>query len=869
MRSFASIATACFTGLAMAHATMVVGQAKIVGNVRVTALSPCLVRLEEKGPHGFEDRVTFTIVNRPAHNVEPEIFHDGSDTTLTYPNFTVFVPKAGRELEGVQVKTQRGRVLFEFKGKFSKPEFLPAPGKKVDQYVIADHPRIIPPEWGATPAPKDTPFPGTSGWDTTNDAPDLYVFVPGKGGYEQLRKDYLAITGPAPMLPLWAFGFWDSRWYPYDEELALSMIDEYHKRGFPLDGFVVDTDWRINGSDGYEIEKKYFPDMERFIRRAHEKNVHLMFNDHPEPVADALDPKELAFRWKGLSSLLKLGMDVWWYDRNWHTHLREPAPGIAAEVWGQRMYHDMTVKARPTQRPMLMSNFQGIDNGIRNYAPHPAGHRYPMMWTGDTGATFDYFTKGMANGVDMGLLALHPYVNEDLGGHWATPTPELYVRFLEYGAFGPIMRIHCTRDQDRHPWKFGEEAERITRDYVKLRYRLLPTLYAASRRAYEDGTPILRRCDLEWPQYPEAADNQQFLFGDDLLVAPQNASSTPAGDLVPSDYLRTASGAIGLRGEYFLGRELEGKPVLERIDPQVSFDWSEKSPDKSIPTENYSVRWTGSVGPLPESGRYHISTKTDDGVRLFIDGQKVIDHWQGQPSTEFGVDLDLEKGSIHTVVMEYFQAGGGADASLKWVLPSQRRDKPSRKVWLPPGSWVDAWTGDVLAGPKTIVVESDLWHTPMYIRAGGLIVTAPQLSHAEEKPWDDVCLEAFLPATDGNVTRDLYEDDGISIDYLKGIFRRTWIEFGRRGNKLRVTIQPAEGHYTAGIHERSWTLRLHAPKGVVLEGPGLNAVAANTDPSSMPLLGAGSPGRTNETVYEYRVSSQSIRHRQVLEFEIK
>lgn len=844
--------------------------AEIIGNVRVRALSPYLVRLEEKGPHGFEDRVTFTVVNRPLYHVPPKIQFDGIDTLLTYPHFRVLVPRGGQSLRGVQVQTVFGRSLYEFKGQFPKPAFLPPPSERANPYVMADHPRIVPPTWGATPAPLDVPGGDQSGWDTRNDSPDLYVFVPGDDGYKQLRKDFLSVTGPSPMLPLWAFGFWDSRWYPYDEELALSTIDEYHRRGFPLDGFVVDTDWRVNGSDGYSVAKKYFPDMARFIRRAHEKNVHLMFNDHPEPIDLALSPKELTFRWAGLSSLLTLGMDVWWYDRNWSTHLREPAPGIAAEVWGQRLYHDMTAKARPNERPMIMSNFQGIDNGVRNYAPHPAGHRYPMMWTGDTGATFGYLEKGLANGVDMGLLALHPYVNEDLGGHWATPTPELYVRYLEFGAFAPIMRIHCTRDQDRHPWKFGADAERIVRDYVKLRYRLIPTLYSAARRSFEDGTPIMRRCDLFWPQYPEAADNQQFLFGDDLLVAPQNTGADPAGTPIDSKLLKTPDGHEGLSGQYFLGRELQGKPVLERVDSKILFDWSGTSPDPKIPQENYSVRWTGTLGPVPETGRYVLGTKTDDGVRLFVDGKLIIDHWIGEPSTDYEQAIQFEKGSTHSIVMEYFQAGGGADAALKWALPSEAHEKPSRKVWLPPGQWVDVWTGARLTGPKTILVENELWHTPLFARSGGLIITAPQRSHVEEQPWNDICIEAYVPQSDGAVSRELYEDDGHSTEYLSGKFRKTVVELSRRGSKLRMQILPAKGDFEQGTKSRAFTLRFHLPKGGILMGSGLSQVAPNVDADThMPLLGPGSAARSEETVYEYRVSTTSTHVSSSAEFEMK
>ena len=79
------------------------------------------------------------------------------------------------------------------------------------------------------------------------------------------------------------------------------------------------------------------------------------------------------------------------------------------------------------------------------------------------------WVKGIANGVDMGTLNLLPYVNEDLGGHAGTPSSELYVRFLQFGCFAPITRVHCTLGMDRHPWAFGDETEQIVKEYIKLR----------------------------------------------------------------------------------------------------------------------------------------------------------------------------------------------------------------------------------------------------------------------------------------------------------------------------------------------------------------------------------------------------------------
>ena len=83
-----------------------------------------------------------------------------------------------------------------------------------------------------------------------------------------------------------------------------------------------------------------------------------------------------------------------------------------------------------------------------------------------------------------------------------------------------MARIHCTTKVHRYPWEYGADVAQIVGDYFRLRYRLLPMLYAVAHEAHRSGTPLLRRCDLEWPAFPEAADSTQYLLGDDLLVAP-------------------------------------------------------------------------------------------------------------------------------------------------------------------------------------------------------------------------------------------------------------------------------------------------------------------------------------------------------------
>ncbi|AIE84875.1 TIM-barrel domain-containing protein [Fimbriimonas ginsengisoli] len=757
------------------------------GDIKIQILSPSLFRLEKKGPKGFEDRATFNVVNRDIGSPRFLSKASGNEIEIKTPRFIIRCPKVAHSLSEVKVTTPGGETLYQPKDEPVPSQFLPAPGKMPKTWAMSDYPRLV---------------QAGKGWDRGNNATDLYVFVP--TDYQNLRHDFLALTGPTEKPPLYALGFIDSRYHPYTEQEALGVIDTYRKKRIPLDMFVVDTDWRINGSHGYEVESKYFPDMPRFMREAHDRNVRLMFNDHPDPVSpDPLSPKELEYRRKGLTKMLGMGLDVWWYDRNWSTSLGEPLPGLRKEVWGQWLYRTITLDFRPELRPLIMTNFQGIDNGYRSYAPQPAGHRYPMWWTGDTRAEWEFLQRGVQNGVDMGVLALTPFLGEDLGGHVGQPSPELYVRYLQYGCLSPTTRVHCTRGETRYPWEYGPQAERIVTDYARLRYRLMPTLYSAAHQAYEDGTPLLRRCDLEWPTYAEAAHNDQYMLGGDLLVAPIISSESETATPIPTG---------GLKAEFFKGVELAGEPVLTRTDSQLSFDWGEGAPAAGVPEDRFSARWTGETAPAPKTGTYTIVTHSDDGIRLWFDGRKVVDAWRPQNNEVHSFKVQLEAGSRHTIRLEYYEGTGNARIKLAWIPPSDRPDgETKRDVWIPPGQWRSVYTGETVQGPRTVSVSAPLWQCPMWARAGGLITLAPEMQYTGEKPWDSLTLEAFALDRNGTVRRELVEDDGTSNEYLRNKVERTEISQTRQDNQITLTIGGSSGSFRNMPASRKWRVRLNLP----------------------------------------------------------
>ena len=845
----------CLIGIFLVKPASAQFSEAIVGNMRVQVLAENVLRIEQKGKKGFEDRNTFTVVNRNWSGESVIIQEQENQTILTTAKCRIELPKNCRSLEGISIQLKNGKNRYRFKG-VPPQDFFPGPESNDQLWILPDYPRLVPPEWGATPPPEKFIGDPTSGWDTTNNAEDVYIFIIESGHYDNFRKNFLKLTGPTPLPPLFAFGLWDSRYHPYTEETALQTIDTYRKKQIPLDMFVVDTDWRRGASHGYGINDSLFPDMKRFITRAHQKHVRLMYNDHPEAQTKlALDPKEMRYRWNGLTSLFEKGIDVWWYDRNWMTGLNEPMPGISKEVWGMRVYHDISEKFYPGRRPLIMSNVDGIDNGFWNSPSHPASHRFPIWWTGDQKSRWDYLEMGIANGVNSGIYRMMPYVNEDLGGHTGgNPEPELYIRWVQYGVFSPITRLHCTRGLTRYPWEFGEEAERIASEYIRLRYRLLPTLYAAAHRAYEDGTPMLRRCDLEWPNEPDAKQDKQFLFGEDLLIAPF-AISKIKDVALPTGMLQTSDGKPGLLGEYFDNQELKGDPIFVRRDSTLDFIWGTKSPDKSIPVDHFSVRWTGKICPLKEVGLSGFKVVSDDGVRVWIDDSLVVDAWHDQAATDYPILIKFVPGHSYSIRIEYFENAGSAQLQLIQTIDIEQ----VFKAWIPPGNWQDIWTGKKLQGPEMIVLNPELWKCPIYVRNGGIVFSLPQMQYTTEHEWNKIMIDAFVPREEhGSTTRILYEDDGLSPNYQKGAFCKTPVTLTRNGEKIKFVIDKKQGNYDGALSSRDWVIRLNLPeqripKNIVVNGKQVelnssDEVALITQPElqedALPFKGAGSRPRS-------------------------
>ena len=821
------------------------------GSVRVQLLSDTLVRIETEGPKGFENRPSFTVEKRTGWENVPyttEITDGCLKIKTRY--YTVSLPENAERADQAYITDPAGRELWRYAGESDASVFLPEPSGALDSWAFCDAPRVIPSENGYAVSASAQAY---NGWDLGNGAQDLFVFLP-RGDYKTFTRDFVELTGRSEMLPLQMLGFWDSRYYEYTEETALRQIMDYRERGYPIDMLVIDTDWRnATSGAGYDINLKDFPNMSRFLSKAHEMNVGVIFNDHPEPTQNTdnlLDASEVFFRNYQLKKLLGKGLDYWWYDRNWWTSLKPIDGDLSIYTSGMYAYYQITkdyyeAAAKDggyARRPAIMANVDGVNNGNLEYASELAAHRYSLQWTGDIGTTGASLQKEIYNlvygGVGMGL----PYMSSDLGGHTSEVSKDMYVRWIQYGALSPIMRVHCTKPYSRMPWLYGELAEKVTHTYVDMRYRLLPLFYDLSHQNYETGLPLVRRLDIEYPQYEEAARKDEYLLGDSVLVAPIAESCAQA-----EDCFFTCGGERGLRAEYYTNTELTGEPEIVRYEASPYHDWVFDAPDGLSVSDYFSVRWTGElhVGEKP----VFIRVMSDDGIRIWLDGELIVDGWD-----VWDVSFDtgyIPANSVHDIKLEYFD--GNNHAHIFFSLLAEGEVK--RDVFIPDGDWIDVWSGEAYTGPVTAEVSHSLETSPIFVKRGSVTVLADNMPSTKDGDWSHLTLDVY-PDAAADTHAEIYEDDCETVAYKSGQFRTAEIRLKGEGAVQTLTVCSAVGGFTGerAFTERAYTVRVHAPengimKSVTVNGKPVPFSIIAQDRNAAPFAVGG--GARDGAVYEF------------------
>jgi alpha-glucosidase len=587
-----------------------------MGNARFTVLTPELIRMEWAADGRFEDRASFVFLNRrlPVPEFTSTVTNDGHSLEIdTSALKLLYIPGSGGRFTPDDlsiVLTVEGKPVFWHPG-LADPENLQGTTRTLDGALGSNTKEPIEPGlvsrsgWAVVddstrPLFDSANFSFADGekspWPWAVERPagerqDWYFFGYGHG-YKKALADYVTVAGRIPLPPRFAFGAWWSRYWDYSDQELDELIRGFHENDVPLDVLVIDMGWHIGyeqlqaahqvdqsnhylGWTGYTWNKLLFPDPEQFLAKIHAEGLKATLNLHPasgiEPWENAypdmatamgIDPatkkyvpfditnKKFAENYMNLvhHPLEKQGIDFWWLD--WQQEQKTSMPGVMPTWWLN--YVHFTDQQREGKRPLLFHRWGGLGN-----------HRYQIGFSGDTVSVWDslafqpWFTATAAN---VG----YAYWSHDIGGHMpGAVDPELYTRWVQFGAFSPILRTHTTKnaESERRIWAYPEPYSEILRPTFQLRYALQPYIYTEARRTYDTGVAFFRPLYYDWPKEDSAYTSKgEYLFGDQMLAAPVTAPADKTTGLATEKVWLPQGNWI----EWPTGKHLIGPISIER-----------------------------------------------------------------------------------------------------------------------------------------------------------------------------------------------------------------------------------------------------------------------------------------------------------------
>lgn len=601
--------------------------------VRITVLTPCLLRVEQQSKGHFCDEPTQAVWFRDFN--KPEFKLNESNSTLeiktTKANF-LFNLKTKKM---VRIKLRDGRIVTNYKSGNLKGTRRTL---DVTSGIVSLGDGVISKNGVAVLDDSDTLVLKKDGSivPRKHAEKDEYYFAYGND-YIGATSDLYNLTGHVPLLPRFALSNWWSRYKAYTQDEYLALMDRFEKEEIPIAVSTVDMDWHwvdikkkfgkdshkpslhknmmeyvydvwSAGWTGYSFNTDLFPDPAGFIKKLKDTNHRVTFNLHPsqgvrwfedqymdmceamgqdpskkEPVKfDITNKKFVENYFKILHHPYeKMGVDFWWID--WQQGTRTKVPGLDP-LWALNHYHSLD-SAKNNNRPLILSRFSGAGS-----------QRYPLGFSGDTMQTWsslDFQPGFTATAANIG----YPWWSHDIGGFcFGKKDDELYIRWIQLGVFSPIMRLHSTSNEfmGKEPWNYSGPVERIAKDNLRLRHKLLPYIYTMNYRTHTQNRAL---CEPMYYTYPERKSayrcKNEYFFGTEIIVAPitehtsddNNMSSVnvwiPEGRFTDIFTGRIYSGSRFVK----MYRDIERIPVLAKAGAIIPMSANGKTNDTSNPKD--------------------------------------------------------------------------------------------------------------------------------------------------------------------------------------------------------------------------------------------------------------------------------------------
>ncbi|WP_303922197.1 TIM-barrel domain-containing protein [Draconibacterium sediminis] len=454
---------------------------------------------------------------------------------------------------------------------------------------------------------------------------DYYVMFGGNadGVVGKMRE----LTGDVPMFPYWSYGYWQSRERYKSQFETVEVVKKYRELEVPLDGII--QDWRYWGEDSVwnrmAFDSTRFPDPKAMVDQVHDMNAHLMIvtwpgfgpltkqyqefksrnmqlnfltwppNSGTKPY-DVYNPTARDIYWKYLNKgvFSYINNDGWWLDSSEPDHIE-----VKDEDFEQPTYlgpYRSVVNAFPLEHIKGVSTHQRETTDkkrvfILTRSAFAGQQRYGAnSWSGDVVTDWDILRKQISAGLNLSLCGI-PHWNSDIGGFFVWNFPggvdnkafhEIYVRWLQFGSFCPMMRSHGT-DTPREIYQFGEKGDwtyDAIEKFINMRYRLLPYTYSTSWDVSANRSSMIRALVMDFAEDEDALDiDNQYMFGKSILVCPvtqpmyvktskdKNKYIDPKEDFskIKSSEVYLPSGTVWI--DFWNGEKFNGGQTISRKAP--------------------------------------------------------------------------------------------------------------------------------------------------------------------------------------------------------------------------------------------------------------------------------------------------------------
>ena len=529
-------------------------------NVRFTVLTSRIFRLEYSSNGTFENRSSQVIINRHLPIPTFEVQETEEKLEITTPFLHLIYQKSSKIFTptNLSIHLLNTDTIWHFGDSDSLN--LKGTARTLDMAdgaVSLENGLISRSGWAVLDDSNSLLF-NSDGWldIRTESEIDLYFFGFGTA-YQNCIEEYCSIAGSVPMVPRWILGNWWSRYWEYTQEDLMQLMKTFEFHDIPLSVCIVDMDWHIvnireylarhssqdwtdvqfhNGWTGFSWNEDFFPDYPSFLQFLQAKQIRTALNLHP---ASGIAPHESQYfkiaKTMGIDPDLKQiipfdianpqlaqeyfthilhpyednGVDFWWMD--WQQEKTSSISGLDP-LWWLNHLHYLDHSRNREKRPVIFSRWGGYGN-----------HRYPIGFSGDTYVTWNslafqpYFTSTSSN-------VAYSWWSHDLGGHMSGyDDPELYIRWIQFGLFSPVFRLHSTKNPyiEKLPWKFDAHIYQLAKSVMQFRHALIPYIYSMAWKNYKQSKSLIRPLYYLNPKNDEAYNfPNEYYYGSELLCAP-------------------------------------------------------------------------------------------------------------------------------------------------------------------------------------------------------------------------------------------------------------------------------------------------------------------------------------------------------------